>query len=437
MTSAGNVRSEDLLDLAPCGLLSLADDGTIRQVNATLLELLGRTREEVLGASVERILTVAGRIFYQTHLFPLLALHGRADEIFLLLKHASGEDVGALVNAVRRERDGAFATDVALMVVRERRKYEDALLRAKRQAEEAQREVELRSRELERSNEQLEEHQVELELQHQQLQEQTAELEAASEELHAINEELAAQTEELERQRQAADEANRAKSTFLATMSHELRTPLNAIAGYVQLLELGIHGPVTEEQREALGRIERSQRRLLGLINDVLNLARIEAGRVDYEIAPVPLAEAVSAVTPMIEPQLGARGLSLAVDVPAALVAHADREKLEQVLLNLLTNAVKFTPRGGRVRVEGTRSEDGSGRVRLCVHDTGIGIPADKLASVFEPFVQVGVRHSRRTEGTGLGLSISRDLARGMGGDLTVRSVEGEGSTFTVELAGG
>jgi signal transduction histidine kinase len=279
------------------------------------------------------------------------------------------------------------------------------------------------------------EHQaVELEHQHQQLEDQAAELETAADELRVTNDELVARTEEMERARAEAEAANRAKSQFLATMSHELRTPLNAIAGYVQLMELGIHGPLTDAQREALGRIARSQRHLLRLINDVLNLARIEAGRVEYAVEDVPLAEVVAGVLPMVEPQLYAKLLTCEAHVPPDLVARADREKLQQVLLNLLTNALKFTPPGGRIRVDAARLDEHPDTLLLSVADTGVGIPADKLQSVFEPFVQVDASHTRRNEGTGLGLAISRDLARGMGGDLRARSVEGKGSTFTLTI---
>jgi signal transduction histidine kinase len=231
----------------------------------------------------------------------------------------------------------------------------------------------------------------------------------------------------------AADEANRAKSQFLTTMSHELRTPLNAIGGYVQLMELEVQGPITEKQRQSLNRIMSSQRHLLQLVNAVLDLARIEAGRLEYRLEAVEVEAMVAGVVPMVEPQLAEGQLTLTRSIDPRLCVRADREKAQQVLINLLTNAVKFTPEGGEVSVH-ARAAESSRMVRIEVRDTGIGIPPEQLARVFEPFVQVPNQVRREREGTGLGLAISRDLARGMGGDLTASSTLGEGSTFTLAL---
>ena len=425
---------DELLDTAPCGFLSFTDAGAVRLANATLLDMLGYQREDVVGRHVERLLTVGSRIFYQTHWFPLLRLHGSAEEIFLMLRARTGEDVGVLVNAVRRQSGGETAYDCVVMRVRERQKYEDELLRARRVAETARAELEVQKREMQHANELLESQALEMELQQHQLQEQAVELERASDELRVLNFHLLARTEEAEHLRQVAEEANHAKSAFLAVMSHELRTPLNAIAGYVEILELGIHGPVTGAQLEALGRIARSQRHLLRLINDVLNLSRIEAGRVDYLIEEVPLREIVAWVAPMVEPQFRSKEVAFSVTVDPGLAVRADREKAQQILINLLGNAVKFTPPGGHVAVEAACSEDVPDRVQLRVTDTGIGIPPDKLGSIFQPFVQVDATRTRSAEGTGLGLAISRDLALGMGGDLVAESVPGRGSTFTLML---
>ena len=257
--------------------------------------------------------------------------------------------------------------------------------------------------------------------------------EACAEEL--LQAERAARAE-AEEARRAAEAANQAKSQFLATMSHELRTPLNAIGGYAELIELGIHGPITDTQRTALERIQRSQRHLLGLITGVLDYSRVEAGAVTYRLTSVPVTEAVAEAELLVAPQLRAKGLGYAWSgAPPELRVRADREKLQQILLNLLGNAVKFTHSRdgvpGRIEVACTVEEgDGGaagggsarGRVRLHVCDTGEGIAADALDRVFEPFVQADQRLTRAHAGVGLGLAISRDLARGMGGDLRWRA---------------
>jgi len=245
--------------------------------------------------------------------------------------------------------------------------------------------------------------------------------------------------------RAAAVQADLAKSQFLANMSHELRTPLNAIQGYVQLIDLGIHGPITIAQKETLARVDRAQRHLLGLVNDVLNFTRMGAGRVEYDVQAVDVADVVADVLPLVEPQLAQKRIDLEVrlstpgvaDVAPPVRVWADDEKLGQIFLNLLSNAIKFTPSGGRIVVSFTTRADGtapSDAAYFQVADTGIGIPRDRLDAIFDPFVQVRTEYARTSGGTGLGLAISRDLARGMGGDLRVRSVEGQGSTFTVAL---
>jgi len=245
-------------------------------------------------------------------------------------------------------------------------------------------------------------------------------------------EELDEQRRQAEQARHLADEANLAKSQFLAAMSHELRTPLNAIGGYSDLLAMGLSGPITAQQEEQLTRIKRSQTHLLGIINDILNFSRIEAGQLVYNITTVSMREAIDAVSHMVLPQAVATGLTLRVErCDERIAARVDRAKLEQILLNLLSNAVKFTPAGGTITMT---CEVHDGRVMVRVRDTGSGIPVDKLQSIFEPFVQVGRSLTAPAEGTGLGLAISRDLARAMGGDITVTSTVGEGSEFTVVM---
>ena len=232
--------------------------------------------------------------------------------------------------------------------------------------------------------------------------------------------------------RVAAEHANDVKAQFLAAMSHELRTPLNAIGGYVDLLCMGIRGPITDAQREDLERIRRNQTHLLGLINNVLNFAKIEAGHVEYHFEDTRLFTVLEGMYALVAPQIQARGLTYeSVPCDPSIVVRTDGEKVQQILLNLLSNAVKFTDRGGHVRLECV-ALDSVAAIRVV--DTGLGIPAGKLEAIFEPFVQVDQNFTRIGQGTGLGLSISRDLARAMGGDITVESLLGQGAVFTLTL---
>ena len=308
-------------------------------------------------------------------------------------------------------------------------------------AEQAARtEAERRGEELRLLSEQLEEQAIELE-------HQREEAQALSEELEQTNNELQHALTEANDARRAAEsaagraaEANRAKSDFLATMSHELRTPLNAIAGYAQLLEMGLRGPVTDAQHEDLERILRSQVHLTTLINEVLSYARLESGAITYAVQPTLVASAAAEAAALVEPQRLAKHITLEVRLPenrggSPVHVLADHDKLQQILINLLANAVKFTPQGGRIWLEQSSQPDPQGMAVIRVSDTGIGIPADKLQAVFEPFVQIGRALNSPGEGTGLGLAISRDLARGMGGDLTAESMPGQGSVFTLTLA--
>jgi PAS domain S-box-containing protein len=250
--------------------------------------------------------------------------------------------------------------------------------------------------------------------------------------LAGLLEQLREKTAELERRSAEAEAANRAKGDFLAAMSHELRTPLNAIAGYTELLAMGIRGPISEPQRLDLERIRLSQEHLLGIINDILNFSRIEAGKVTYDFGRVSLCDVVESVSAMISPQALAKGVHYSFAAcPVDAAAFADRAKVEQILLNLLSNAVKFTESGGRVRMECSMTDD---TVAIDVQDTGSGIAQDKLDSVFEPFVQLNRTLTNMQQGTGLGLAISRDLARAMGGELRAESKVGRGSTFTLTL---
>ncbi|MEJ7810091.1 MAG: ATP-binding protein [Gemmatimonadaceae bacterium] len=232
--------------------------------------------------------------------------------------------------------------------------------------------------------------------------------------------------------RAEAEAASRAKSEFLAMMSHELRTPLNAIGGYTDLLDLGVHGPLTAAQRADLSRVKRSQQHLLALIDNVLNFTRMEGGEISLEIVDIPVHEALDGLDALILPQLQAKGLRFELQGnDRDVLVRADPGRLQQIVINLMVNAVKFTDRGGTIAVRWDARGD---TVSIAVADTGLGIPPEQLDAIFEPFVQVERGFTRRAEGAGLGLSISRRLARAMGGDITVESQPGGGSTFTVTL---
>ncbi len=242
-----------------------------------------------------------------------------------------------------------------------------------------------------------------------------------------------------------AEAASKAKSEFLAIMSHELRTPLNAVLGYSELMELGISGPVTDKMRDQIGRIRVSATHLLSLVNDILDLAKVEAGRLQVSSGPASAAGTVTAALALIQPQAEARSLELNLrpTPQPAPIYRGDDERARQILVNLLSNAVKFTAPGGRITVQINQSQSPDPEARLQpkrsyvsfqVSDTGSGIPHEKLLSIFDPFVQAETGHSRSREGSGLGLTISRRLARLMGGDLTVTSEMGKGSKFTLWL---
>jgi PAS domain S-box-containing protein len=234
------------------------------------------------------------------------------------------------------------------------------------------------------------------------------------------------------RARHALEQANKAKAEFLATMSHELRTPLNAIGGYSDLILAGIRGPITEPQRIDLERIKRSQGHLLAVINDILNFAKLESGRIAFHPIVISMNGVLGELESLVTPILIQKGITYDYRCcDPKYKAFADPERVQQILLNLLSNAAKFTPKGGHIIVECVPQK---ATMVVEVTDTGVGIPADKLQSVFEPFVQLERGQTPELGGTGLGLSISRDLARAMDGDLSATSEPGKGSTFRLTL---
>jgi signal transduction histidine kinase len=233
----------------------------------------------------------------------------------------------------------------------------------------------------------------------------------------------------------SAEAANVAKTAFLGAMSHELRTPLNAIGGYIELLDMGLRGPVTERQHADFARMQTNQQHLALLITEILTFARVGSGRVSYALVDVKAYEAIQHAIELVEPLFGQKGLTFdGTSGDSSIVARADPERVTQILVNLLSNAIKFTPSGGHISADCAVKDE---TVTLRVSDTGMGVAAEKQESIFEPFIQLKEGLADRASGVGLGLAISRDLARAMNGDLTVDSAEGKGARFTLSLPRG
>ncbi len=352
-----------ILDNAPCGYLAFTDEGIIRSVNRTLANLLGYEPAELVGRPFESILAVGARIFYHTHFFPVLKLHGEAEEIYLALRTSDGQDIPVLVNGTRRECAGEMLSECVLVRMLQRSRYEDELLQA----------------------------------------------------------------------RQTAEAASDAKAKFLSMMSHELRTPLQAIAGYCDLLLQRTAGPLTTEQESDLNSVKSASGELVRLLNDILDFARLESGASRPRLDTVSVTAALTRAEALINPKLAEAHIRYRRDgCEDHLALRANADRLQQVLLNLLTNAIKFTAAGGLITLECSADDEST---RIAVRDTGCGIPAEHVERIFDPFVQVD-RHriDSRQRGVGLGLAISRELVQAMGGDLSVSSTVGFGSVFTISL---
>jgi PAS domain S-box-containing protein len=393
-------------------------DSIIRSWNGGAEKVFGYTAREAIGQSIRM----------------LIPKHLQDEEDMILARLRRGERIDHFVT-VRQRKDGRLI-DVSLSVSPIRNAAGEVIGAAKiaRDISETKRLLDV-ERQL---TAQLQQQATELEAQMEQSQNLQVELEQQLEESQALqttleetNDALTVALQRADGATQTAEQASRAKSQFLAMMSHELRTPLNAILGYADVLELQVDGPVNPAQVAYISRIRTSGKLLLRLINDVLDLSKLEAGRLSFTIEDVPINDILLSLQTYVEPQLVKRGVIYrAHPCLQGLVARGDRNKIEQILLNLLANAVKFTEQGRiDVSCHATRDE-----IRVEITDTGGGIPEDMLETIFEPFVQ-GERDLTRTiPGTGLGLSISRQLARGMGADITVTSKVGVGSTFTVKL---
>ena len=358
---AAEEELRDFIDNAVEGLHWVGGDGTILWANRAELEMLGYSPEEYIGKNIVEFHAERPVID------DILARLSRGEELHEYesrLKCKNGEVRDVTINSNVRWENGRFShTRCFTRDITERKRNEEALLRAKKEAE----------------------------------------------------------------------RANKVKSDFLAVMSHELRTPLNGIIGYQDLLAEEVGGPLTTSQRVYLDRIKVGADQLVGLIDQVLSLSRIEAGTEQIDLGIVETGAAVAQAVAMVAPVAARKRIELVVDVPDdEVMCQTDRAKLNQILLNLLSNAVKFTSTGSvaaRVRRSG-------GCVEIEVTDTGIGIAEDDHGRIFDPFVQLDSSSTRKHGGAGLGLSVSRNLARLMGGEITVRSAAGDGSTFTLRVPG-
>lgn len=346
------------LDHAPCGYLRFGDDGTVTQVNRTLCDLLGYGRQDIVDRHVEQLLTVGTRIFFQTHLLPMLRLHGSAEEIYVVLRTAQGEEIGVLLNATRHEGGGDAETSAIVVPILQRERFQDELLRAKKEAE----------------------------------------------------------------------AGNRAKARFLSVLSHDLRTPMSAVIGAASLLDTEMAGKLGEKQRELVHVIQRASGYLIELLDSVLNFATMDAGQLDVPLSTVAVPDVVAESVRLLERRFEEAGVEVTCACSGDVKAHAHAGRLQQVLMNLLTNAAKFTPRGGRAEV---RCRVDGAWARIEVADSGPGVPEEEQERIFEAF-EKGAATS--PEGVGLGLSISRELTQAMGGDISLESKLGEGATFTITL---
>ncbi len=365
-----------LIERMPDGIVVVDEDGLIRFANPAAQKLFGRTAAELVDGPFG---------------FPIPG--AETTEVELIRR--GGEFVTAELRVVQTSWESGAAWIVSLRDITDRKEAEEG------------------ARELVRA------------------QAAQAEAEAAERRFRLLAEEKAAMAEENAALYERAQEANRAKSEFLAVMSHELRTPLNAIMGYTELLASEVSGPILDTQCEQLGRIKASSRHLLELVDDILSFAKLEAGRDEIRAAPIDFRELVKDVCELVAPLAEEKDLKLRINLPdSPCEGISDAAKVRQILLNLVSNAIKFSD-AGDIRIGVTPDHD---EVVLRVEDCGMGIPADRIDQIWEPFWQVEQSRTRTAGGTGLGLSVVRQLSELLGGKASVESTLGKGAKFTVRL---
>jgi signal transduction histidine kinase/ActR/RegA family two-component response regulator len=368
--------AEELFEHAPCGYLVAHADGTIVRANATFYRLVGRDPGSLTGAIFADQLTVPGRIYYDTHVRPLLAMQGFVREIAFDLKvPESRKPLSIIMNAIQVVRpDGAARLRILVFDASERRQYERELLAARRIAEEAR------------------------------------------------------ETEAIAREQ--AERASRAKDDFLALVSHELRTPLSAILGWTQVVRRARNDE--EKLTQGLDVIERNTRLQVRLVEDLLDMSRMVAGKLRMDVQTVTLADTIEKAIETVAPSAQARQVRLQKILDPAVKVSGDPGRLQQVFWNLLSNAIKFTPKDGFVRVVMERVNS---HIEVRVVDSGQGMSPDFIAYAFERFRQSSSGEARKTGGLGLGLSLVRNLVEMHGGSVDAHSEgEGRGSTFVIKL---
>jgi PAS domain S-box-containing protein len=375
-------RFRDLLEAAPDAILEVDALGNIVLVNAAAERLSGYSRAELLGQPME-ILTpeeLRGRhAAHRANYWARPAVRSMGSGLDLHLQCKSGARVPVEISLSPVNYEGEMRVTAIIRDITERQ-------RAERQLRQMQDDF-------------------------------TAELTEANRQLEMRNREV--------------ERANRLKTEFVASMSHELRTPLHTIIGFAELLAEELEGPLNEKQKRFAAFIHKDSLHLLELINDILDLSRIEAGRLDLRLGAFDMQEAVDEVMATIRPQAVAKSLELDAAVPARIALHADRVRFKEVLYNLLSNAVKFTHEGGRILVEAAIEDS---IAEISVSDTGVGIPAAEQAPVFDKFYQAGSTTRGLKEGTGLGLAIAKQLVEAHGGKIWLRSEPGKGSRFAFTM---
>jgi PAS domain S-box-containing protein len=394
LLDAERERYRSLFETAPIVYLVTDPNGIIRDANRAASGFLGVAAEILPGKPLSVFLDPAQRRAFRDRL-SRFAGEDLGAPLHLRLRPRDGRKrhVSATVGAVR---GGGVLTELRWLLVDEttRRRRER---RAKSRADELRALVEQATAELTRAME------FQMELAH------------------------AADTA-----RERAERLSREKSELIALVSHELRTPLAAIGGYAELLALGVRGPLNDAQRTDALRIQAAQSHIIRLVDDLVGYAKLEAGRLRFDIGDVIVRDAIEALIAFVRPQASSKSITVTIaDVAGDPVVRADEERLRQIVLNLLANAIKFTPAGGHVAIEWRVIEPD---VEIIIRDSGVGIPAEKLEMVFEPFVQLEAVREVHERGWGLGLAISRDMARAMGGSLTAASVPGKGAAFTLRL---